>query len=479
MASRSRLLLLALGLLLPARLLAAENAAGPDIPDPAWRQGPIRYILVVKEDQAYKAFKTDEERAAFIEKFWAALDPTPGTDDNERRAEFWKRVEVTNREFQEGMAPGWKSDRGKVYILLGPPDDRERMGPAEIWRYQVLPGAGAAPGVMFRFGRNSQGEYRMGVHEYVGRGALRYWDPTAETDGPAAGETFLAVRSENSTPQIIKGRIRMTEFPVADVKAEFATAPLDCRLRYDFYRVKRSSTRVVVTLALPKGQFRGAGGEFEAPDVTLSVAVDDAKKGKPVGRFSAPMRLAGGASPAMERPLVLQGAFIIEPGTYKAVFNILDRRSHRGVTRVETIEAPDFGRGLALSSIALGRLRGEPLAAGGAALIPEPDTAFHEGETILFAYEVYNAEHKGGATPNLDVTYEFFFETEKGQSQAAKPVILRHQTSDSLGYSLPLSGWPAGVFRVRVQVTDIRTGARAEGEGRFRVEDSPCCSGAT
>lgn len=149
------------------------------------------------------------------------------------------------------------------------------------------------------------------------------------------------------------------------------------------------------------------------------------------------------------------------------------------MTRVETIEAPDFGRGLALSSIALGRLRGEPLAAGGAALIPEPDTAFHEGETILFAYEVYNAEHKGGATPNLDVTYEFFVETEKGQSQAAKPVILRHQTSDSLGYSLPLSGWPAGVFRVRVQVTDIRTGARAEGEGRFRVEDSPCCSGAT
>src|SRR2546422_10920363 len=113
MASRSGLLLLALGLLLPARLLAAESAAGPDIPDPAWRQGPIRYILVVKEDQAYKAFKTDEERAAFIEKFWAALDPTPGTDDNERRGGVLERGGGADRAVQERTGPGGERECGK------------------------------------------------------------------------------------------------------------------------------------------------------------------------------------------------------------------------------------------------------------------------------------------------------------------------------------------------------------------------------
>jgi len=107
--------------------------------------------------------------------------------------------------------------------------------------------------------------------------------------------------------------------------------------------------------------------------------------------------------------------------------------------------------------------------AGGAALIPEPETSFNEGNTVLIAYEVYNAEHKGGATADLDVTYEFFVETQGGRRRAAKPVLLRRQTSDSLGYSLPLRGWPEGAFLVRVRVTDNRTRASAEGEVRFRV----------
>src|SRR3989449_9901781 len=132
MASRSGLLLLALGLLLPARLLAAESAAGPDIPDPAWRQGPIRYILVVKEDQAYKAFKTDEERAAFIEKFWAALDPTPGTDDNERREGVLKAVGGGDREVLVGVGAGGEGARWKGDFLLGPPGGPRGAGRAAV-----------------------------------------------------------------------------------------------------------------------------------------------------------------------------------------------------------------------------------------------------------------------------------------------------------------------------------------------------------
>jgi len=458
---------LACRLLLPP--FAATGDAQVDVPDAAWRQGPIRYILVVQEDHDYKSLATDGERRAFIERFWTALDPTPGTELNERRTEFWKRVEEADRLFREAMTPGWKSDRGKVYILMGPPDTRETMGPAEIWKYQVPPNADAAPDVMFRFGRNSEGEYHMGHQEYVGRGALRYWDPTAETDGPAAGETFLAVRSENGTPQIMKGRFRMTEFPVASVRSDFATAPLDCRLRYDFYRVKRGSTRVVVTLALPKDQFRGAGGDIQTPDVMLSVAIDDPKNRKPVGSFSETMQPAGGASGSSDRPFLLQGSFTVEPGVYTAIVTILDAKSHRGISRTETMDAPDFGRRLALSSIAVGRLRDDAEGAAGPALIPEADTGFHQGETIGFTYEVYNAEHKGGATPDLDLTYEFFLETRGGPRQAGRPVTLNHQTSESLAYSLPLLGWPEGSYRVRVHVIDNRTAASAERQGFFRI----------
>jgi GWxTD domain-containing protein len=458
---------LACRLLAPS--FAATGDAQIDVPDAAWRQGPVRYILVVQEDHGYKSLATDEERGAFIERFWAALDPTPGTESNERRTEFWKRVEEADRLFREAMTPGWKTDRGKVYILMGPPDRRETKGPAETWKYQVPPHPDAAPDVTFRFGRNGEGEYHMGHQEYVGRGALRFWDPTAETDGPAAGETFLAVRSENGTPQIMKGRFRMTEFPVASVRSDFATASLDCRLRYDFYRVKRGSTRVVVTLALPKDQFRGGDGGVQTPEVTLSVAIDDPKKNKPVGSFSETLRPAGAASASMDRPFLLQGSFTIEPGTYTAMVTILDTKSHRGIRRTEAIDAPDFGRGLALSSIAVGRLRDDAGGSGGPALIPEPDNAFHPGETIGFTFEVYNAEHKGGATTDLDLTYEFLLETEGGPRQAGRPVTLKHKTSESLAYSLPLLGWPEGMYQVRVRVTDNRTAAKAEGQGAFRV----------
>jgi GWxTD domain-containing protein len=467
MASSVRVLVLAVLILLPARLLAAVPAAGSDAPDAAWRQGPVRYILIVKEDLAYKVLGTDEKRAAFIETFWAALDPTPGTEANERRVEFWKRVDAANRMFREGLQAGWRTDRGKFYILLGPPDERHAPGPWEEWKYVALPNPEADPEVMIRFRRNSEGEY------HVGRTELEYWDPSQESDGPAAGDTFLAVRTKGGTRQMMKGRLRMTEFPEAGVQADFLTAPLEHRFRCDFYRVKKKSTRVVVTLALPKGQFRGAGGGFQAPDMTLSVAVDDARKGKPVGDFSESMQIAGGASMLMDRPVVLQGSFTIEPGTYKAVFTIVDRKSHRGVSRTETIEAPDFGRGLALSSIAVGRVREEPPAAGspgdagGATLIPEPDTTFRPGETILFAYEVYNASHGGGTKPDLDVQYEFIVETEGGPRQAGKPVSLKHQASEALGYSLPLQGWPEAAYRVRVKVTDNRSGATAEREASF------------
>lgn len=469
MASRIRVLLLAALILLPARLHAAEQAKDFDAPDPAWREGPVRYILVVREDHAYKALETDEERAAFIVTFWSALDPTPGTEANERRVEFWKRVEEANRLFREAMRPGWKTERGKFYILLGPPDERDAPGPYEAWKYVALPNPEADPEVMIRFRRNSEGEYHVGLTK------LEYWDPSRESDGPAAGDTFLAVRTKSGSREMMKGRIRMTEFPFAGVKAEYITAPLEHRFRCDFYKVKKKSTRVVVTLAVPKDQFRGAGGEFRAPDVTLSVAVDDASKGKAVGSFSESMQLVGGASMLMDRPLLLQGSFTIEPGTYEAVFTIVDKKSHRGVTRTETIEALDFGHGLALSSIAVGRLREEPPAAGVAGgsgsvtLIPEPDTVFHAGETILFAYEVYNASHGGGTKPDLDVRYEFFVDTGDGTRQAGKPVTLKHQASESLGYSLPLQGWPEATYRVRVQVTDNRTGVRAEREEGFRL----------
>src|SRR2546422_7617252 len=160
---------------------------------------------------------------------------------------------------------------------------------------------------------------------------------------------------------------------------------------------------------------------------------------------------------------------------YTTLFSFLEKRRHRGVTRTETIVAPDFGRGLALSSLVLGRRTGAP---GGTALVPDPDAVFRDGETIAVAFEVYNAEHKGGATPDLDVQYEFLIDGDNGPRPAGRPVVLRRQRMESFEYSLPLQGWPEANCRVRVRVTDNRTRDVAEQTLTFRVV-APAPAGAT
>ncbi|HYS77518.1 MAG TPA: hypothetical protein VEO94_01680, partial [Candidatus Dormibacteraeota bacterium] len=245
-----------------------------------------------------------------------------------------------------------------------------------------------------------------------------------------------------------------------------AGAPLDCRLRCDFYKIGRSSTRVVVTLAAPAEQFQGEGDEAPGPDLSLSAALAGARSGKAAGSFATTLRPVAAAPGKPGTRLFFQGEFTIDPGSYQAVFTLLDRRSRRGATRTVTIVAPDFGRGLALSSLAIGRRAGAP---GGTVVVPEPEAVFRDGETVAFAFEVYNAEHKGGATPDLDVQYEFLVDGDDGPRPTGRPVMLHRQGVESFEYSLPLQGWPEAPCRVRVRVTDNRTRAVAEREEAFRV----------
>ncbi len=127
---------------------AARAADAPrDEPKPAWRTGPVRYILTPEEDKAYKGLKTDEDRAKAIEAFWLRRDPTPGTPANEFRDDFYRRLDDTAKEFREGTVPGWMTDRGKLLLTAGYPDERATDTNKETWTYKrAFPGADGQPG---------------------------------------------------------------------------------------------------------------------------------------------------------------------------------------------------------------------------------------------------------------------------------------------------------------------------------------------
>jgi GWxTD domain-containing protein len=118
--------------------------------DQNWLTDDVRWIISDEEGAAFKKLANDEEREQFIEQFWRRRDPTPETLRNEFREEHYRRMMYANEHFGSNV-PGWKSDRGRAYVLYGPPDDldsgtrtfsdgtEKRLNPFETWRYSKVP----------------------------------------------------------------------------------------------------------------------------------------------------------------------------------------------------------------------------------------------------------------------------------------------------------------------------------------------------
>lgn len=143
-----------------------------------WLNEDVAYIITDEERAAFKRFQNDEEREQFIENFWLRRDPTPDTVENEFKEEHYRRIAYANDHFASGI-PGWKTDRGRIYITFGPPDERDEHPsggtyerppeegggetttfPFEDWRYRYIEGIGNDVIIEF-VDPTMTGEYRM------------------------------------------------------------------------------------------------------------------------------------------------------------------------------------------------------------------------------------------------------------------------------------------------------------------------------
>src|SRR5258708_8070657 len=143
-----------------------------------WEKTDVAYIITDEERQAFHRLSNDEERDSFIEQFWLRRDPTPDTEENEFKEEHYRRIAYANERFASGI-PGWKTDRGQIYIKYRPPDEIEphpsggsyqrpiEQGggnttafPFEKWRYRYIETVGTDIVIEF-VDRTMSGEYRM------------------------------------------------------------------------------------------------------------------------------------------------------------------------------------------------------------------------------------------------------------------------------------------------------------------------------
>jgi GWxTD domain-containing protein len=90
-----------------------------------WLEEDVVYIIEDRERAAFQSLRTDAGRDHFIEQFWQRRNPTPGTPENEFKKEHYRRIAYANGHFAWRSVPGWKTDRGRIYIVFGPPDEIE------------------------------------------------------------------------------------------------------------------------------------------------------------------------------------------------------------------------------------------------------------------------------------------------------------------------------------------------------------------
>lgn len=145
-----------------------------------WLDEDATYIISEDERKVFKALRSDEERESFIDQFWARRNPDPRSASNPFKEEHYRRIAYANERFYSGI-PGWKTDRGRIYIMYGPPDEKEdhptggsydrpfnegggstTTYPFEKWWYRHIDGIGDDIEIEF-VDPSGTGEYRIAM----------------------------------------------------------------------------------------------------------------------------------------------------------------------------------------------------------------------------------------------------------------------------------------------------------------------------
>lgn len=168
-------------ILILALTMSLGPADKPGLPEPykKWLDEEVVYIITQTERDVFLKLRTDRERELFVEAFWKHRDPTPGSPQNEFKMEHYRRIAYANLYLgREAPVPGWKTDRGRMYILLGEPREIQRFAgksgihDCESWFYQGESDVGLPAGFHLLFFKDQ------------GLGAYKLYSPLR--DGPQA-----------------------------------------------------------------------------------------------------------------------------------------------------------------------------------------------------------------------------------------------------------------------------------------------------
>ena len=486
-----------------------------------WLEKDVLYIITDEERKAFKKLQTDEERERFIEEFWRRRDPDPDTDENEFKEEYYERVAYANEHFASGI-PGWKSDRGRIWIMYGKPDEREThpMGgaydrpsyegggstttyPFEIWFYRYLAGVGSGIEIEF-VDPTGSGEYRIArnpdekdallmvpgggltLSEQLGlsnkadrvanMGGIGNASYQRQQDSPFARLQLLADLSR--PPQVkFNDLAGLTNTPAIEDN------PLNFDVRVDFFR--QSDDRVITAFTIQTENkdlvFLDSGGLLQARMNIFAKVTSVA--GRRVGVFEDPVITTATTqelTEAKERKSAYQKALPLAPGTYKV--DVIVRDVSSGATGVRHVgfTVPKYDpQKLSTSTLVLAAklesLADQPAVGqfviGQAKVIPNVSGIYHRGAPLGVYMQIYNAGiDQTTLRPSVDVEYALLkngkelgkqIEDWTGMGNAGQRLTLARLVDTR---SLPL-----GDYEIQIRIRDHVTGQQLSPSAKFSI----------
>ena len=488
-----------------------------------WFDEEVVYIITPKERAVFLQLESDREREIFIRAFWKQRNPTPDTDKNEFREEHYRRIAHANRWFgRNSPGPGWRTDMGRIYILLGEPKTVDRFEtltqifPTVIWFFDGMSSFGlpnAFNVVFFKpegtsdyvlYSPMKDGPQKLLIH-YMG-------DPTDYASAyiqmmdiePAIanvslslipGETMMSSRPTMSSDILLGNRIPAA--PFEKVKDDYAGKLLRYKdiIEVDYTANYIESDALIRVYQDPGGfgfvhyliepkrlTFAPLGDRYHA-DLEADVSVNDPKGGV-VYQFSraVPFDMTEAQLAAIRDKLFsFQDLFPLVPGSYK-ISILLKNRVSREFTSAEadlfvpaagvfTLYAPSLANRVDTAS----RFRGQskPFLFGSLQLTPSPRNDFLPGETLYAFFQLQNAPEdvrNGG-----DVEYTILKETEKGPEtvHTVRRGLAEYPDRTNILEEFSLANYPAADYILRVSVQDASRAQRVAAEERFLVTPLP------
>ena len=486
-----------------------------------WLDKDVAYIITVEERKAFKKLETDDEREHFIEEFWRRRDPDPDTDENEFREEYYERIAYANEHYASGI-PGWKTDRGRIYIMYGKPDELETHPsggtynresyegggststyPFERWFYRYIAGVGSGIEIEF-VDPTGSGEYRIarnadekdallhvpgaGLTLAEEMGLADKSDRVANVGGFGSQNYMREQDSPFSRLQLLADLSRPPQIKFNDLASAVNTPviednPLNFDVRVDFFR--QSDERVITAFTIQTDNsnltFTDSGGLQQA-QLNIFGKITHVS-GRRAGIFEDPVITRATVeelTEAKDRKSAYQKAVALAPGKYK--LDVIVRDINSGATGVRHIDVPvpkydpnKLGTSTLVLAAKLETLGDQPAVGmftiGNVKVIPNVSGIYHRGSPIGIYMQIYNAGiDQTTLRPSVDVEYALL---KDGKEIAKQPEDWRGNSDAGQRLTLTRlinsSGLNPGDYALEVRVRDRVSGQSLVQSAKFSV----------